>query len=54
MKTGTRVQLHPATDRWIMGDRYGEVVKITKRYVTVLLDKSHKRIRLVHMMVTEI
>jgi len=25
MKVGDRVQLHPATDRWMMGDRYGVV-----------------------------
>ena len=24
----TRVQLHPATDRWMMGDRYGEIVSL--------------------------
>lgn len=26
-----RVQIPAYTDRWMMGDRYGEVVKITKR-----------------------
>lgn len=26
MKTGDRVQLHPATDDWMRGDRFGEVV----------------------------
>lgn len=25
-RIGKRVQLHPATDEWMMGDRYGEVV----------------------------
>jgi hypothetical protein len=23
---GQRVQLHPATDRWMMGDRYGVMI----------------------------
>ena len=26
MKKGTRVALHPATDEWMQGDRYGEIV----------------------------
>jgi hypothetical protein len=26
-----RVQIPPYTDRWMMGDRYGEVLKVTKR-----------------------
>lgn len=26
--TGTRVQLHPATDAWMRGDRWGEVVAV--------------------------
>ena len=26
-----RVQIPVYTDRWMMGDRYGEVVKVTKR-----------------------
>lgn len=28
---GERYQLHPCTDRWMQGDRYGECVKITTR-----------------------
>ena len=35
LKEGTRVQLHPATDRWMMGDRYGEIMSA---YVTEHLD----------------
>jgi hypothetical protein len=27
----TRVQIPAYTDRWMMGDRFGEIVKITKR-----------------------
>ena len=25
MQVGDRVQLHPAADRWMMGDRYGQI-----------------------------
>ena len=25
---GKRVQLHPATDRWMMGDQFGVIVKV--------------------------
>ena len=35
---GTRVQLHPATDLWMMGARYGTVVKVTRTRVHVKLD----------------
>jgi hypothetical protein len=27
---GTRIELHPATDRWMMGDRFGMVTGIDK------------------------
>lgn len=30
MKKGDRVELHPVTDRWMMGDRYGVVVEVKK------------------------
>lgn len=39
---GQRVQLHPGTDRWMMGDRYGEVVKVGSVRVFVRLDRSGK------------
>lgn len=39
---GRRVELHPATDRWMMGDRYGEVIKVGLGRVRVRLDKSGK------------
>lgn len=42
---GSRVQLHPATDRWMMGDRFGTVRKITRRCVHVKMDVSKKTIR---------
>ena len=34
---GQRVQLHPALDRWMRGDRYGKVTKITRQTVHVHL-----------------
>ena len=37
---GDRVELHPATDRWMSGDRYGAIVKVTRKLVHILLDKS--------------
>ena len=30
-RIGKRVELHPATDAWMMGDRYGEIVGVSKR-----------------------
>ena len=37
---GQRVQTHPATDRYMMGDRYGSVAKVGRKYVRVHLDRS--------------
>lgn len=38
---GQRVELHPATDDWMRGDRYGAVVRISRAgTVYVRLDKS--------------
>lgn len=37
---GDRVELHPATDRWMRGDRFGTVAKLGRRYVHVTLDRS--------------
>jgi len=44
---GDRVEIHPATDLWMMGARYGEVIgtSLTKRdRVKVRLDKMGKRL----------
>jgi hypothetical protein len=46
IETGKRVQLHPATDAWMRGDRYGTVVKIGRRLVSVKLDKSGRTLKL--------
>ena len=47
-----RVQIPAYTDRWMMGDRYGDVVKITQveqasDIAHVKLDKSGKTVRVV-------
>ena len=40
MKIGTRVQLHPATDAWMRGDRYAEIVAIGHTYLRVKTDSG--------------
>ena len=58
-RIGKRVELHPATDAWMQGDRYGEIVSVSKRtrtyldprdprnghIFTVLMDRSGRRLR---------
>lgn len=40
---GSRVELHPGTDRWMMGDRFGDVERIDRKgRVVVRLDRSGK------------
>lgn len=39
---GERVELHPATDAWMMGDRFGDVVGIGRKVVKVKMDRSGK------------
>ena len=40
MTVGTRIEMHPATNAWITGDRYGAIVKVTPTHVHVKLDRS--------------
>jgi hypothetical protein len=40
LKVGNRVQIHPAADAWMQGDRYGEVVKVGRSIVHVKMDRS--------------
>ena len=42
-----RVQLHPATDAWMQGDRFGTVTKIGGRYIHIKMDKSGRTLALV-------
>jgi hypothetical protein len=43
-----RIELHPATDRWMMGDRYGSVVgefvRRGRRFFRVRMDRSGKTV----------
>jgi hypothetical protein len=39
-RVGERVSMHPATDAFMMGDRYGEVSRIGKQFVHVRMDRS--------------
>ena len=43
---GERVELHPATDTWMRGDKYGDVVRLGYKYVHVKLDKSGRTLAL--------
>jgi hypothetical protein len=42
---GDRVELAPHLDRWMMGDRFGVVVRTNGNIVTVLLDRSKRRMK---------
>lgn len=37
---GTRIQLHPGTDRWMRGDRYGTVERAGRKLVYIKMDVS--------------
>jgi hypothetical protein len=45
-KVGQRVELSPATDAWMMGDRFGEIVKIGRAYLHVRMDRSGRTLRI--------
>ena len=40
MQKGDRVQIRPHHDIWMMGDRYGTIEKVARKYIHVRLDKS--------------
>jgi len=42
---GMRVELHPATDQWMMGDRFGDVVKVGRKLVHVKMDRSGRTLK---------
>lgn len=44
-RPGQRVQMHPATDAWMQGDRYGQVTGIGRAYVHVLMDRSGRTLK---------
>lgn len=43
---GQHVELHPATDRWMMGDRYGTIIRVSLIFdrVTLRMDKSGRKL----------
>lgn len=51
---GQRVELHPATDAWMTGDRFGTVVKVGRKLVHVHMDRSRKVRRLAPKYIYEI
>ena len=40
IRTGDRVELHPATEWWMRGARYGDVVKLGNDTICVRLDRT--------------
>lgn len=44
-RVGQRVQLHPATDTWMQGDRYGVIERIGDTSVCVRMDASGRLLR---------
>ena len=53
-KLHDRVQLSPACERWMMGDRYGEVVAIGSKLLKVRMDVSGKTIDIIPDRIGEI
>lgn len=45
-EVGSRVELHPATDAWMSGDKYGEIIKAGKATVLVHMDVSGRDLQL--------
>lgn len=41
-RQGDRIELSPATDAWMAGDRFGDVVLVGRDYVHVKMDRSGK------------
>ena len=37
---GASVELHPATDAWMRGDRYGIVLSIGRKYIHLRMDSG--------------
>lgn len=43
LKPGDRIEMHPATDMWMRGDRYGTVTSLGTR-IRIHLDKSDRNV----------
>lgn len=44
-RPGQRVEVHPGTNAWIFGDRFGEVVKVGRKLVHVKMDRSGRTLK---------
>lgn len=44
-RSGDRVMLHPGTDAWMRGDKYGDVTRIGKKHVHVKMDVSGRTLK---------
>ncbi len=44
-RIGDRIEMHPATDAWMRGDRYGVVREIGSKWLRVRMDRSDRMIR---------
>ncbi len=67
-RVGKRVQLHPATDRWMRGDKYGVITSVSKRVrsyldpkdprnghtFTIKMDRSGQSIRVIEGNILEV
>lgn len=42
---GVRVELHPGTDAWMRGDRFGDVVKARRKLLYVRMDRSGRTLK---------
>lgn len=42
---GQRVELHPATDAWMRGDRYGQIVRCGTKFYHVAMDRNQRILR---------
>ena len=43
---GHRIETHPATDRWMMGDRYGTIEKAGRKLYHIRSDVTGKIFRI--------
>lgn len=53
-KLNDRVQLHPATDTWMRGDRFGTVVAIGRKLLRVKMDRSQRTLSLLPANIMEV
>ena len=40
-RVGQRIHLHPATDQWMQGQRYAQVIKVGRKVITIKTDAGH-------------